>query len=120
METVRIKDLKAVQWHADLPEDAKRRIAALFKGGVGRHMSDTLEQWEHGFCHDLDFWAEIAVWERIDRAWARFARKNPRAAARNPGRGVATLAAISAGGDVSDQPFARQLLACYLHVTKEG
>src|SRR4051812_39023725 len=47
-----------------LPADLEARVRSLWPR-VGRHQSNTYEQWELGFCRDRNPGREIALWEAI-------------------------------------------------------
>lgn len=112
-EQINIRDIKQVQWHDDLPEKAKIAIEWTYRR-VGRHVCSTLEQWEHGFCMDLDYHREICLWVRIALAWERFAASHPEPASAQPKSLINLMAVLSTGADVSRDPWGPELLAAYI------
>lgn len=114
---VPIADLQPHRWHKSLPPEASKRAAALF-ASVGRHFSPTVDEWVDGFCYDLPYMREIEVWERLAAGWNRFRREHPDAAAKNPRELITVMMAGGMGEDVSDRPYAKQLLSCLRHPTK--
>jgi hypothetical protein len=115
IERVPVKDLKTVRWHGSLPKAAREQAGRLYDA-VGKHVCDSREEWVDGFCNDLHYHRELAVWERIASAWVAFSTQYPEPAGVSAPKLVGTLALISTGdvAAVSRLPYARQLLDCYL------
>jgi hypothetical protein len=112
------RKFKFIQFHEDLPDDAKDRIKIIYRV-VGHHLHSSFERFEHGFCFDLHYEKEIAIWSRVALGWVRFCKEHPEEAQNDPAKLIALMIAYSATADISKERCGKELADCYKNFSGE-